>query len=70
MLDTDESKNHHGCWTMYGYLKNSGIKSVVRGQNTGKQSDRCEERKMSEISKKVSCIETRLYLLKRILLVG
>ena len=55
MSATDENKNHVGCWTMYGYLQNSGIKSVVRGQSTGKQNDRCEERKMSEISKTVSC---------------
>ena len=51
---TDEAKGHAGCWTMYGYLRNTGVKSVVRGQSTNKQDDRCEERKMTEISKNVS----------------
>ena len=53
---TDEAKGHVGCWTMYGYLRNTGVKSVVRGQSTNKQEDRCEERKMTEISKNVSAL--------------
>lgn len=54
MRPTDEAKGHVGCWTMYGYHRNTGVKSVVRGQSTNKQDDTCEERKMTEISKNVS----------------
>ena len=52
---TNEEKGHVGCWTMYGYLRNSGVKSVVRGHSTEEQHDsKCDERKMTEISKGVS----------------
>ena len=53
---TDEAKGHVGCWTMYGYHRNTGVKSVVRGLKANEQEDRCEERKMTEISKNVSAL--------------
>ena len=52
---TNVSEGIDGCWTMYGYQRESGAKTIVRGLRSNNQKDRCDERKMSEISKTVSC---------------